>query len=207
MAGTEKTETTSDTGSAAAEKVPRWRRILCGVLVVLVCILAPVSLLAVWTRNTLPEHGPVRGDHRAPRRGLRHPAGDRRPARGRAHEQRRPRSGGQGRAPGAGVVRRSVRRAGDRAVRARRVAPAPRVRSVPDLVGAGEPAACTARSSPSSQATRVGESRRRTVRSSCSSGRSCRPSRRSSPAWGSTSSAAAAANACAGSSCCSSRRS
>ncbi len=32
---------------------PRWRRITCGVLVVLVCVLAPVSLLAVWTRNTL----------------------------------------------------------------------------------------------------------------------------------------------------------
>jgi hypothetical protein len=34
---------------------PRWRRFTCGVLVVLVCILAPVSLLAVWTHNTLLE--------------------------------------------------------------------------------------------------------------------------------------------------------
>ncbi len=41
--------TTSDT----TQKVPRWRRITCGVLVVLVCILAPISLLAVWTHNTL----------------------------------------------------------------------------------------------------------------------------------------------------------
>jgi len=46
------TETTSETGPDGA-RVPRWRRILCGVLVVLVCILAPVSVLAVWTRNTL----------------------------------------------------------------------------------------------------------------------------------------------------------
>jgi hypothetical protein len=49
MAGTQ----TSDTTTEEPEKVPRWRRILCGVLVVLVCILAPLSLLAVWTRNTL----------------------------------------------------------------------------------------------------------------------------------------------------------
>jgi len=41
--------TTSDPDA----KVARWRRILCAVLVVLVCILAPLSLLAVWTRNTL----------------------------------------------------------------------------------------------------------------------------------------------------------
>jgi hypothetical protein len=33
--------------------VPRWRRVLAAVLVVLACVLAPVSLLAVWTRNTL----------------------------------------------------------------------------------------------------------------------------------------------------------
>jgi hypothetical protein len=53
MAATDKTETTIDTSTEAAAAVPRWRRIVCGVLVVLVCILAPVSLLAVWTRNTL----------------------------------------------------------------------------------------------------------------------------------------------------------
>ena len=38
---------------SGTRSVPRWRRILCGVLVVIVCVLAPVSLLAVWTRNTL----------------------------------------------------------------------------------------------------------------------------------------------------------
>jgi hypothetical protein len=36
-----------------AKKVPRWRRILCGALVVIVCLLAPLALLAVWTHNTL----------------------------------------------------------------------------------------------------------------------------------------------------------
>src|SRR5262245_19790651 len=35
------------------KKAPRWCRILCGVLVVIVCHLAPLSLLAVWTHNTL----------------------------------------------------------------------------------------------------------------------------------------------------------
>ncbi|HEY8216004.1 MAG TPA: hypothetical protein VIH82_02650 [Acidimicrobiia bacterium] len=46
--------TTGNEGSSnGTEHVPRWRRILCGVLIVLVCILAPLSLLAVWTHNTL----------------------------------------------------------------------------------------------------------------------------------------------------------
>jgi hypothetical protein len=46
---------TSDTSAAtkATHEVARWRRILCGVLVVIVCVLVPVSILAVWTRNTL----------------------------------------------------------------------------------------------------------------------------------------------------------
>jgi len=44
---------TPATTSEANQQVPRWRRITCGVLVVLVCILAPISLLAVWTHNTL----------------------------------------------------------------------------------------------------------------------------------------------------------
>jgi hypothetical protein len=35
------------------KSAPKWRRVLCGVLVVIVCVLAPLSLLAVWTRNTL----------------------------------------------------------------------------------------------------------------------------------------------------------
>jgi len=46
MTGTH--ETSSDT-----RPVPRWRRVLCAVLVVIVCVLTPVSVLAVWTRNTL----------------------------------------------------------------------------------------------------------------------------------------------------------
>jgi hypothetical protein len=43
-------------GAQVAEpprKLPRWRRILVAVLVVLACVLAPLSLVAVWTRNTL----------------------------------------------------------------------------------------------------------------------------------------------------------
>jgi len=40
-------------GNDETRSVPRWRRTLCGILVVIVCILAPVSLLAVWARNTL----------------------------------------------------------------------------------------------------------------------------------------------------------
>jgi hypothetical protein len=51
--GDQAAATSADRGSDTTPKVPRWRRITCGVLVVLVCILAPVSLLAVWTRNTL----------------------------------------------------------------------------------------------------------------------------------------------------------
>jgi hypothetical protein len=43
--------TPADAG--APRKLPRWRRILVGVLVVLVCVLAPVSLMGVWLRNTL----------------------------------------------------------------------------------------------------------------------------------------------------------
>jgi hypothetical protein len=54
---TEATEATGPTGASdttgGTSGVPRWRRILCGLLVVLVCILAPLSLLAVWTHNTL----------------------------------------------------------------------------------------------------------------------------------------------------------
>jgi hypothetical protein len=41
------------TADIDTKKAPRWRRITCGVLVVIVCVLAPLSLLAVWTRNTL----------------------------------------------------------------------------------------------------------------------------------------------------------
>ena len=42
-------------GEAPAEprKLPRWRRFLVGFLVVVVCVLTPVSLMAVWLRNTL----------------------------------------------------------------------------------------------------------------------------------------------------------
>ena len=38
---------------AKATRVARWRRIVCGCLVVLVCILAPVSVLAVWLHDTV----------------------------------------------------------------------------------------------------------------------------------------------------------
>ena len=34
-------------------KLPRWRRILVGVLVVLVCVLVPISVVGVWVRNTI----------------------------------------------------------------------------------------------------------------------------------------------------------
>ena len=48
--------TTTD-ATAAAEpqprKLPLWRRIVVSVLVVLVCILAPISVLGVWVRNTI----------------------------------------------------------------------------------------------------------------------------------------------------------
>src|SRR4051812_22116203 len=44
---------TTATRPETRPRVPRWRRILGAVLVVVVCVLAPVSLLAVWTRNTL----------------------------------------------------------------------------------------------------------------------------------------------------------
>ena len=41
------------TTKAKDKGVARWRRIVCGILVVLVCILAPVSVLAVWLHNTV----------------------------------------------------------------------------------------------------------------------------------------------------------
>src|SRR5262245_56839386 len=34
-------------------KLPRWRRILVGFLVVLGCLLVPLSVLGVWIHNTL----------------------------------------------------------------------------------------------------------------------------------------------------------
>ena len=45
----------SSTPSAAPPKrrVPRWRRILVGFLVVVGCVLAPVSIIGVWVHNTL----------------------------------------------------------------------------------------------------------------------------------------------------------
>ncbi len=39
--------------AAGPVKLPRWRRILVSVLVVLVCVLVPVSVLGVWVRNTV----------------------------------------------------------------------------------------------------------------------------------------------------------
>jgi hypothetical protein len=38
---------------AGPAKLPRWRRILVSVLVVLVCVLTPISVLGVWVRNTV----------------------------------------------------------------------------------------------------------------------------------------------------------
>jgi hypothetical protein len=39
--------------AAPRARAPRWRRITVGVLVVLACILAPLSVVAVWLHNTL----------------------------------------------------------------------------------------------------------------------------------------------------------
>jgi hypothetical protein len=39
--------------SATAPRSPRWRRILAAVLIVLGCVIAPVSVLGVWIHNTL----------------------------------------------------------------------------------------------------------------------------------------------------------
>jgi hypothetical protein len=44
---------TEATDGDAPRKLPLWRRILVGVLVVLVCILVPISVVGVWMRNTL----------------------------------------------------------------------------------------------------------------------------------------------------------
>jgi hypothetical protein len=37
----------------SATRVPRWRRILVALLVVVGCVLAPISVIGLWTRNTL----------------------------------------------------------------------------------------------------------------------------------------------------------
>ena len=39
--------------AAGPKKLPRWRRILVGFLVVLVCVLVPISVVGVWVRNTI----------------------------------------------------------------------------------------------------------------------------------------------------------
>ncbi len=39
--------------AAPTHHVPRWRRIIAGTLLVIACILVPLSLSAVWVRNTL----------------------------------------------------------------------------------------------------------------------------------------------------------
>lgn len=53
VAGETMAADTDTTTGSETKKAPRWRRITCGTLVVIVCILAPLSLLAVWTHNTL----------------------------------------------------------------------------------------------------------------------------------------------------------
>jgi hypothetical protein len=48
-------ESSKGTGPPESSKgsVPHWRRVLCGVLVVLGCVLAPLSIHSVWIHNTL----------------------------------------------------------------------------------------------------------------------------------------------------------
>ena len=41
----------ADPESRSAAKAPRWRRIVTAVLIVLSCVLAPLSAIAIWTRN------------------------------------------------------------------------------------------------------------------------------------------------------------
>ncbi len=43
----------TESDPTGAAKLPRWRRFLVGFLVVLVCVLAPISVLGVWVRNTV----------------------------------------------------------------------------------------------------------------------------------------------------------
>ena len=50
---TEVPETATESEPAGPAKLPRWRRLLVSVLVVLVCVLAPISVLGVWVRNTV----------------------------------------------------------------------------------------------------------------------------------------------------------
>jgi hypothetical protein len=47
------TTETPTTTTKPAPKAPRWRRALVAVLVVLSCILAPLSVVSIWTRNQL----------------------------------------------------------------------------------------------------------------------------------------------------------
>ena len=60
------------------KRVPRWRRILVGFLVVVGCVLAPISIIGVWVHNTLLDTDQWVDDRRA------------------AH-RRAPRAGGRGR--------------------------------------------------------------------------------------------------------------
>jgi hypothetical protein len=46
-------EPTAPGPTAPGPTVPRWRRIIAGLLLVIGCVLVPVSLSAVWVRNTL----------------------------------------------------------------------------------------------------------------------------------------------------------
>jgi len=47
------TDTDTDKPADPKKTVPRWRRILCAVLVVFGCVLAPLSVHAVWIHDTL----------------------------------------------------------------------------------------------------------------------------------------------------------
>jgi hypothetical protein len=46
-------DTTTPADAAPPHKLPLWRRILVGALVVIVCVLAPISIVGVWVRNTI----------------------------------------------------------------------------------------------------------------------------------------------------------
>jgi hypothetical protein len=49
----EGTEPAASSEVAGPKKLPRWRRILVGFLVVVICLLVPISVVGVWVRNTI----------------------------------------------------------------------------------------------------------------------------------------------------------
>jgi hypothetical protein len=53
MAEPEAAATPAETTSATPRHMPRWRRILVAVLVVVACVLTPICVVGVWARNTV----------------------------------------------------------------------------------------------------------------------------------------------------------